>query len=120
VTGHEEVFEVAPDNRTDEHEPAAARASLWKRCNCRGSMVAAKGSTFSATRRPSEICSASYTTPIPPRPTSRKMRKSPSVPLRPSSRVSPSAGADLSASSIICSAGTSLRMRSAAPGQRAA
>ena len=45
--------------------------------NCRGSNIAAKGNTFSATRRPSEICSASYTTPIPPRPTSRRMRKSP-------------------------------------------
>ena len=32
-----------------------------------------------ATVRPSEICSASYTTPIPPRPTSRTMRKSPSA-----------------------------------------
>ena len=27
-----------------------------------------------ATRRPSEICSASYTTPMPPRPTSRRIR----------------------------------------------
>jgi hypothetical protein len=34
-------------------------------------MVAANGNTLSATRRPNEICSASYTTPIPPRPTSR-------------------------------------------------
>ena len=33
---------------------AAARASLWKRCKCRGSIVAANGSTFSATRRPSD------------------------------------------------------------------
>ena len=35
-------------------------------------------STFKATRRPSDSCSASYTTPIPPRPTSRKRWKSPS------------------------------------------
>jgi hypothetical protein len=38
---------------------AAARASFWKRCNERGSIVAANGSTLSATRRPSDICSAS-------------------------------------------------------------
>ena len=38
---------------------AAAFASLWKRWSCFGSRVAANGSTFSATRRPSEICSAS-------------------------------------------------------------
>ena len=31
-------------------------------------------STLSATRRPSDSCSASKTTPIPPRPTSRRSR----------------------------------------------
>jgi hypothetical protein len=53
---------------------AAACASFLKRCSCFGSMTAAKGSTFKATRRPSEICSASKTIPMPPRPTSRMMR----------------------------------------------
>ena len=38
---------------------AAARASFWKRCSCLGSSVEANGITFKATRRPSEICSAS-------------------------------------------------------------
>ena len=41
--------------------------------------MAAGGKTFTATRRPSETCSASKTTPIPPRPISRKSRKSPRV-----------------------------------------
>ena len=44
---------------------------------CRGSSDAVDGSTLSATRRPRGSCSASYTTPIPPRPTSRMIRYSP-------------------------------------------
>lgn len=42
---------------------AAACASFLNRCRCRPSSAPAKGSTFSATRRPRDSCSASYTTP---------------------------------------------------------
>ena len=59
---------------------AAACASFLKRCSCLGSRAAAKGNTFSATRRPSDTCSASYTIPMPPRPISWRMRKSPRRP----------------------------------------
>ena len=41
----------------------------------------ANGKTLSATWRPSVSWIASYTTPIPPRPISRRMRKSPSSPI---------------------------------------
>ena len=59
---------------------AAACASSWNRWSWRASIAAAKGNTLSATRRFSEICRASYTTPMPPRPTSRKIWKSPNKP----------------------------------------
>jgi hypothetical protein len=35
---------------------AAAKASVWNRRSCKGSIAAAKGRTFNATRRWSEIC----------------------------------------------------------------
>src|SRR5262245_2082097 len=57
---------------------AAARASRWKRWKCFSSSVRCWRSTLSATLRPRFFCSASYTTAMPPRPSTRPSRKSPS------------------------------------------
>ncbi len=50
---------------------------LSKSLQSRSSSDAANGKTFNATGLPNDSCVASYTTPIPPRPISRMIRKSP-------------------------------------------
>ena len=52
---------------------AAARASRSKRSRLSGSLATRSGSTLSATRRWSFVSSASYTSPMPPRPISRRI-----------------------------------------------
>ena len=57
---------------------AAACASAANRRSRFLSAASAAGNTFSATWRLSDGWTASYTTPIPPRPTSRTISNSPS------------------------------------------
>ncbi|MBI4600387.1 MAG: hypothetical protein HY721_00360 [Planctomycetes bacterium] len=51
---------------------AAVLASRAKRWNVFSSAAMPAGRTLSATRRSSDACHASYTTPIPPRPIRRR------------------------------------------------
>ena len=53
---------------------AVTSASRWKRANAVGESPISGCSNLSATRRPSETCSASHTEPMPPRPSSRMRR----------------------------------------------
>ena len=57
--------------------PAAVCASRRKRFKCLSRRSRCLGSTFTATRRASDCCSASYTMPMPPRPISWTISKSP-------------------------------------------
>src|SRR5579871_909311 len=56
---------------------AAASASRWKRCTAFGVKPSPAESTFRATLRLSDTCWASKTIPMPPRPISRTISKSP-------------------------------------------
>src|ERR1700745_2210485 len=52
----------------------AARASRWKRSRDCESLAKSSGKNFSATKRPSLVSWALYTTPIPPPPSFSMMR----------------------------------------------
>ena len=56
VTGHEEVFEVAPDNRSDEHEPLATQERATHSVN---RLLEYPGARASAT---SSACGPAWTT----------------------------------------------------------
>jgi hypothetical protein len=86
LTGHESVRRSAerPDRRASHGTPrGATRAPHYAGVPCcctrrlgrHKSNTAANGSSFTATRRSSVICLASYTTPMPPRPISRNNSK---------------------------------------------